>query len=227
MHEKKALIFLKFLKALPTDATHLFFMGDIFDMWVGSHEFYNLRFKPILDEIAKLVARGVKISYFEGNHDFHINEFWEGHLGVKVFNSPQYVHLGKLLLRLEHGDESNPDDKNYLRLRKTLRHPVTEFLAKKAPGKLIQVIGENWSRISRQLRPYVNEKVKLRARQYAIEALSKREFDLIIFGHIHMRDEFKFEFNGRNFEYINLGTWLEAPTAYELTPTQRGFISLS
>jgi UDP-2,3-diacylglucosamine hydrolase len=227
MHEKKALLFLKFLKSLEGDVTHLFLLGDIFDMWIGDHAFYEKHYKLILDELRRLMKAGVQIVYFEGNHDFHLKEFWEDRLGVKVYESPQYIDLGDLHLRLEHGDECNPDDKGYLRLRKTLRHPVLEFAIQKAPGGLVKFVGENWSQISRQSRPYVNEKVRLRARQYAIESLSKKEFDLIIFGHIHMRDEFKFEFNGRHYEYINLGSWLDKPTVYEITPFIRRFVELN
>jgi UDP-2,3-diacylglucosamine hydrolase len=228
MHEKKALLLLKFLKSFPEDGTHLFFLGDIFDIWIGDHQFYEKEYKLIIDEIRRLLDRGVKMFFFEGNHDFHIKEFWEGRLGVRVFDSPQYFDLGKLRLRIEHGDFSNPDDKNYMRLRKTLRHPLMKMAIQKAPGKLVQFIGENWSKISRQSKkPYVNEKVRLRARQYAIETVSKKEYDLIIFGHIHIRDEFKFEFNGKQFEYVNLGSWLDVPATYEITPTSRAFINLS
>jgi len=227
MHERKALVLLKFLKNLPDDVTHLFLLGDIFDMWVCDHDFYEKHFKLLIDEIVRIISKGVSVAYFEGNHDFHLKEFWEKRLGAKVFDSPQYVDLGHLRLRLEHGDESNPDDKNYLRLRRFLRHPASKFTIQKAPGVLVKAIGENWSRLSRQSRPHVNEKTKLRARQYAIESLSKKEFDLIIFGHIHMRDEFAFEFNGRRHQYINLGSWLESPVAYELTPEKRGFVNLA
>jgi len=209
--DRKFQVLLNFLKALPSDATHLFFMGDIFDLWVGEHQYFIQVYDPILTEVQKLQKQGVEIHYFEGNHDFHLRTYWQEELKVHVHEGVHHIQLGNCILRLEHGDLTNPDDLNYLRLRKFLRSKPMEWIIKNAPEKLVTFVGENWSQRSRKARPYVNEKVKLRARQYAIEAASQTPFDLMVCGHTHMQDEFRFEFNGRQHLYINLGTWLATP----------------
>ncbi|MGE3973024.1 MAG: UDP-2,3-diacylglucosamine diphosphatase [Bdellovibrionales bacterium] len=225
--DSRALLFLNFLKNFDPQGTHLFLLGDIFDVWIGTHQVYIDKYNRILDEIRKLVKRGVQIHYFEGNHDFHIRSYWKRELGVQVYDRPKYFEFDGLNLRVEHGDESNPDDLAYLRLRKFLRSIPMTLLAKNLRGSIVQTIGETWSGLSRKGGTYVNEKVKLRARQYAIEKVSERSFDLIIFGHIHMRDEFVFEFNGKQHKYVNLGTWLDKPCTYLVTPGEHKFIELT
>jgi UDP-2,3-diacylglucosamine hydrolase len=224
--DSRALIFLKFLKNFDPQGTHLFLMGDIFDVWIGPHRVFVDRNNRIVDEIRRLVKRGVQVHYFEGNHDFHIKGFWQREIGAKVYDRSRYFEFDGLTIRAEHGDESNPDDLSYVRLRKFLRSLPMKLVALKLKGSAVRAIGDTWSGLSRKGAPYVNEKVKLRARQYAIEKVSEKPFDLIIFGHIHMRDEFVFEFNGKQHKYVNLGTWLDRPNAYLVTPGEHRFIEL-
>jgi UDP-2,3-diacylglucosamine hydrolase len=52
-----------------SDRHYVFLVGDIFDLWIGKHDYFVSRFKPIVDAIAELVRAGVEVHYFEGNHD--------------------------------------------------------------------------------------------------------------------------------------------------------------
>jgi len=225
--DSRALLFLNFLKNFDPQGTHLFLLGDIFDVWLGHHSFFAERYNRIVTEIKRLVKRGVQIHYFEGNHDFQLKNYWQKEVGVHVYDRRRYFEFEGLTLRVEHGDESNPDDLSYTRLRRALRSLPAKFLIHYLSGTTLYTIGSKWSGLSRKgEQPYVNEKVKLRARQYAIEKVAEKPFDLVIFGHIHMRDEFIFEFNGKQHKYVNLGTWLDHPNAFLITPGEHKFIEL-
>lgn len=70
----KGLKLMEFLKNLPKDTTHLVLLGDIFDLWIGSHEYFIKKFSKIIAELKTISDRGVEIHYFEGNHDIHLKK---------------------------------------------------------------------------------------------------------------------------------------------------------
>jgi UDP-2,3-diacylglucosamine hydrolase len=223
MKDPKAEILLKFLRGLDDSATHLFLLGDIFDLWLADHRYFANRFRLIVEAVSVLIQRGVQVHYFEGNHDFHLKEFWQDQVGARVHEGPALMELGPWRVRVEHGDETNPEDKNYRRLRWALRSPPLEFLAFRLPSQLLKLIGENWSEHSRKKKPYVNETIKQRARKFAVEKATEQDFDFMVSGHIHMKDEFQFSHSGRNVTYFNLGTWLSSPVTLELTEQKASF----
>ncbi len=53
--DSRARLFLEFLKNLGggEDASHLFLMGDIFDLWVAAHSYFVDKYQPITDEIGR------------------------------------------------------------------------------------------------------------------------------------------------------------------------------
>ena len=118
-------LFERFLDDVAGDqqATHLFLLGDIFDLWIGSHDYFAQRFQRIVSAIDALRRRGIEIHYFEGNHDLHLQQFWEEKLSVNVHPGPISIEIAGRRLRLEHGDQMDPDDRGYIFLRWLLRMP--------------------------------------------------------------------------------------------------------
>lgn len=227
MEDPRAGILLRFLKSLERDTTHLFLMGDIFDLWIADHDIFANKFAQLSHEIVNLVRRGVEVHYFEGNHDFHLKEFWQDKVGARVHEAPYYMTLGNYRVRLEHGDETNPEDRLYRFQRWTLRTWLLEKMCFLAPSWFVRFIGETWSGQSRKKRPYVNQSLKDRVRRFVQEKSRERHFDLMICGHTHMRDDFEFEVNGKKSRFINLGTWLEKPSTLEVTNESIQFIELN
>lgn len=221
---------LEFLKNLPQDTTHLVLLGDIFDLWVGNHSYFIKKYSKIISEFKGLLARGVEIHYFEGNHDLHLKKFWEKNLGMNIHNNEYFFNFDGLVVRAEHGDLMNEEDKAYLFLRKALRTFPMNILATQLPGKIVEIIGDRSSRISRIYTDRINQKykdkVKKMTRDYAKKAYSKRPFDMIITGHTHVDDDSSFEMNGKKSRSINLGSWLDRPKAFLITPTEQKFIEL-
>jgi UDP-2,3-diacylglucosamine hydrolase len=212
----KLLRFLHFLKE-NKEATHLFLLGDIFDLWVGDSDVFQRKFQGIVDALVELKKKGMSVVYFEGNHDVHIKRFWEGKLGIPVYVDHQIFQLGPHKVRLEHGDYINPNDKNYIKYLSIIRHPHAEKLAHLLPGKLLDEAGNMASRFSRKKssvrRNRDQNKIKEMIQDYAEKLAKKEDFDYLITGHMHVRDEYKF---GKRTS-INLGSWYEEPKALCLT----------
>jgi UDP-2,3-diacylglucosamine hydrolase len=218
----RARAFLDFLRSLSaaSGTSHLVLLGDIFDLWVADHDYFIDKYGEIIDEIRRLQAEGVEISYFEGNHDLHLRYFWEDRLGVKVHGGPAYVELGGKTVRLEHGDQMDPDDRGYRFLRWFLRTPPVRLLARHLPGSLIARIGDRASAASRDYtsntKTIDREDAIRKIRAHARKACAERPFDLIISGHVHIRDDCQLETGGTSFRSVNLGSWLDAPCYFKL-----------
>jgi len=210
-------LFLGFLRSLSAGrgTRQLFLLGDVFDLWVAQHRYFVDRYRDIVTEIRRLVHEGVDVHYFEGNHDLHLERFWQQQLGVTVHPGPIYADVGDLRLRLEHGDEMDPDDKGYLFLRWFLRTPPIRFLITHLPGSLVAWIGDRASATSRaytsETKTISNDKAIDKIRAHARKAYASEPFDVIITGHVHVRDDYRAPDDAGGFRSINLGSWLDRP----------------
>ena len=228
----RARLFERFLKDLDagTDVTHLFLLGDIFDLWVADHDYFVDRYRAIIDEISRLRADGVEISYFEGNHDLHLQKFWSGQLGLTVHKGPTYVDLAGCRVRVEHGDQMDPEDKGYLFLRWFLRTPPVRWLICNLPGSLVARIGERASSGSRQYTTHTKsitaEKAIAKIRDHAERAFRDRPFDILLAGHVHVRDDYRADSDGGSFRAVNLGSWMDAPCFFRLDSNDGRFHEL-
>ncbi len=223
INERNSVILLRFLHFLLNDAgtTHLFLLGDIFDLWVGDSDVFQKKFQALVDAIAALKQKGVEVVYFEGNHDVHVKGFWEKKLHIPVWVEHQIIQLGPHRVRLEHGDFINPEDHVYLKYREFIRRPNLEKLAYILPGKLLDGLGSWSSRKSRKKssvkRRDSEDDLRQKIRKYAIAKAAESDFELIITGHMHVLDEHHFESAGQKKISINLGSWFEQPQALCLT----------
>jgi len=211
-------------------ATHLFLVGDIFDFWLGGHEYFVQKFSPIVDNLRRIAAAGVEVHYFEGNHDLYLRDFWQDQLGMRVHVRACLFQLGNLRVRVEHGDLLDPDDRGYRFLRRLLRSPVVEYAGSRLPGGLLSRIGRVASRTSRRYTSHhktiSDDHARTTVRSHAERAVHEEPFDLIITGHVHVRDEHEFEVGGRKVRSVNLGSWADSPCTFRITDTRREFIPL-
>lgn len=200
------------------EKVHLFLVGDIFDLWVGDHQYFQDEFIGIVETLRQLrFEKGFEIYYFEGNHDLHLQEFWQNQMKFNVYTTLQRFEIDGLKLVVEHGDEINREDRGYLFLRWLLRSKLMTWAAYRLPSSWIKKIGRESAKASRS---YTSE-VKTLSQEVLIEKLHaharqlyrEKEFDFHIHGHVHLRDEFFLESKAQS---INLGTWLDQPGFLEI-----------
>ena len=211
-------------------ASHLFLVGDIFDFWLGGHDYFVRKFSPIVDHLLRISATGVEVHYFEGNHDLYLRDLWQDRLGFRVHTQPSLFRLGDLRVRVEHGDLLDPADRGYRFLRRVLRTQLIAYTAGRLPGGLLAQIGRIASRTSRKYtsrhKTISQERARATVRSHARRVIREEPFDLIITGHVHVRDDFAFEHGGRRTRSVNLGSWAEAPCVFRITKERQEFIEL-
>jgi UDP-2,3-diacylglucosamine hydrolase len=229
----RARLFEHFLKNLSSqpNVMHLFLLGDIFDLWIADHRYFIDRYRVIVGEIRRLKSAGVNIIYFEGNHDLHLQYFWADQLGMVVHKGPTYFQLGDRTLRVEHGDQMDPDDRGYRFLRWFLRTPPIRWLICNLPGALIARIGERASSGSREYTTHTKsitaDGAIAKIRSHARRAFVERPFDIILSGHVHIRDDHRIDTDGNSFRTVNLGSWIDAPCYFKLDGSEGRFYELT
>lgn len=228
-HYQAALFWLKGLRGRE-DLTHLFLMGDIFDLWIGRHRIFVEKWADLSAELFRLHQRGVEIHYFEGNHDLYIDSYFgNGQLGFAVHPSPIEVALAGRRIRLEHGDQMDPTDRGYLFLRWFLRTQAMTWTALKLRDGWVSALGEKMSHASRDYTSGRSdahfESVKAKIAAHVSKLLAAgHKFDLFIAGHVHHQMDFTIG----STRVINLGSWLgrEKPHVLRMNASVVEFINI-
>ena len=206
--------FLRFCAAHPP--AHLFLVGDIFDLWIADRDYFVKAYQPIIDDLTALKRLGTQIHYFEGNHDLDLKLYWQHKLGFDVQTEAAFYDLDGQTVRVEHGDQMDPDDNGYLFLRWLLRTPLVRLLGRCLPNSWVGWIGRRASRASRDYTSNVKtaseEQSRLMIRAHAGRAYLEKPFDLFLSGHVHVSCDFQ----ENRYRVINTGTWLIKPLVFVL-----------
>ncbi len=216
--DERAELFRRFVVwAQKNPPEHLFLNGDIFDLWVADREYFVNAYLPLIEELLVLQKRGCKIHYFEGNHDLDLKLYWQNRLGFDVQVEAAFYEIDGQTVRVEHGDQMDPDDHGYLFLRALLRTPPIRWLGRMLPNRSVAWIGRRASHASRDYTTHVKsaseETSRAKIRAHALKVYEQRPFDLIVSGHLHVSEDSR---PGDKFRCINTGTWLKKPLVFEL-----------
>jgi len=227
MQEEKAQVLLRFLVSLKPDDV-LFLNGDIFDLWLGGHRYFVEKFKPLVDQLRAFIKSGGNVHYFEGNHDLHLRKFWQNEVGAKVYVAPEVFMFDETVIRVEHGDQMDPDDKGYLFLRWLLRTWPLKMVILYLPGFLVAAIGRWASGTSRAYTDGKRDEERIAdvIHNHAQKVYGERHFDAIVSGHVHLRDEFHFQKDGKIIKSFNLGSWDDKPSVLSFSNDEWAWLTL-
>lgn len=217
VEEPRFVLFLQFLDTLKQDRdlTHLFLVGDIFDLWVGRHSYFIEKYKDLIDRVTVLRDQGVSIHYFEGNHDLYLHDFWGQSLGLNVHDGPELFDFDGVLVRVEHGDEMDPSDRGYRFLRWFLRSWLIRLIIRNLPDWMVLRIGESASKSSREYtstggKAQHQEETLAKFTGFAQELAMTQDWTYLIAGHIHIQTQVAVT-GTEDRQVFNLGVWGEDP----------------
>ena len=121
-------VLIRFLDTLPSDTDTLYLLGDLFEFWVGNPNPVYSHYREIIDCLKGVRGRGVRIVYFEGNHDFHLDRFFRKQLQAEVHKAGAVLEIGGQKVYLCHGDQINREDYRYRAFRLLLHSPIIKAL---------------------------------------------------------------------------------------------------
>ena len=133
--------FLRFLDSEKGRMSHLVIMGDLFEFFFGFKKpFVFTDYLPVLRGLQQLHRQGVRIKYYEGNHDFFLQSLFSRELGMEVDVYPEgnEERLGRRRAFVAHGDLGALDRWRHRVFRKILKNQWTY--------RIIQFIGPALSR---------------------------------------------------------------------------------
>ncbi len=175
-----------FLQGLPRDTEAVYLLGDIWDFWYEYRDVVPKGYVRVFAALTALMDRGVKVFFFQGNHDVWTYRYFE-ELGMKRLEQPYVAEIGGKKFCLGHGDGLGPVPLGYRFLRGIFHSRLTQALFSTLHPWLAFRFGNGWSRNNRLSHDYEYEfrGVEEPLYKFAEEFAGSQKVDFFIFGHYH------------------------------------------
>jgi UDP-2,3-diacylglucosamine hydrolase len=196
----------RWLDLIKADAAEVYLVGDIFDFWFEYNKAIPKGFIRFQGKLAELVDFGIKITFFRGNHDMWMFDYFTQELGVEIHSNELIFERNGKRFYLHHGDGLGPGDSGFKIMKKFFRSNFCQWLFARIHPNLGLSIGQSWSlkrRVSHSTKEFNKEEHEWLV-TYSKELLEKEYFDYLIFGHRHLPLDISI---GKS-RYINLGEWI-------------------
>lgn len=208
------------LDSIKSDATDIYFLGDIFDFWFEYKTVVPRGYIRFLGKLASLHDAGIRLHMCVGNHDLWIRDYLETECGVRVFREPEEIQAYGFHICIHHGDGLGPGDGKYKFLKKIFTNKVAQWFFYYLHPDLGFSMAHFFSRSSRTSEPKSEKVFKGNDKEFLVlyseERLKERHFDFFIFGHRHLALDITLR-NGHS-RYINLGEWFVGRRYVQLGP---------
>ncbi len=202
-------LFLEFLGREARAAQALYILGDFFEYWIGDEAVDQAEYRPIIEALRALAARGTAVYVMHGNRDFLLGERFAEAAGCRLIPDPLRVDLYGTPTLLMHGDTLCTADVEYLAVRRITRAAEWQrkFLAKSVAERehLVRGYRAQSVRATSEKAPEIMD-VTPEAVAAALRAHGVRT---LIHGHTHRPADHRFELDGAPARRIVLGDWYE------------------
>ncbi len=197
-----------FLESNRDRMSCLVILGDLFDFWFGFPDYVHPPYRPLCDTLVSLTRSGVRLIYFEGNHDFSMGPFITETLRGELYPRFAMLELDGHRVWLGHGDGVDSRDFRYRIYRRLLKNSfmyrLIGWLGPRRTWKVKEFLsGRSWMHRRQpmdQRIPPDGQFARARCREGA---------DVVILAHTHRPTQETFVENGRTCQYFNVGDWVE------------------
>jgi UDP-2,3-diacylglucosamine hydrolase len=195
----------RFLDSLPADTDTLYLLGDIFEFWIGHPQPVYGQYREIIDCLKRVRGRGVRIVYFEGNHDFHLGGFFKEHLQAEVHAGGEVLEIGGRKFSLCHGDQINRADYRYRAFRFVLHSRLVKALVPVFSRRLADRAAATLSQRSSKRHGLRRKRWDYRV---ILDTFARERFaagcDVVVTGHYHL----PFIKGDGERLFVSLGDWI-------------------
>ncbi len=219
-------VFVKFLDLEKKRLSHLVILGDLFEFFFGFRHspptggvLGFADYLPVFHQLQSLYRDGIRIKYFEGNHDFFLHSFFSEQFGmeIEVYPGGSDATLEGKRAFIAHGDLSNPRQWTYRTFRKVLKNSFTYRLIHLAGPRISRRVARMLSDMSYQR--YHNDQ---HVPPPPFKAFAHRKFlegfEVVILGHSHFPEAVEERIDGRRCLYYNVGDWMVHRSYLRFTP---------
>ncbi|MEC9134939.1 MAG: UDP-2,3-diacylglucosamine diphosphatase, partial [Bacteroidota bacterium] len=120
--------FVSWLEEVRKDAAAIYLLGDLFDFWIEYKTVVPKGFVRVLGKLAELSDSGIPITFFTGNHDLWMRDYFQKELNINVHRQPITLTIGTTRFLIGHGDGLGPGDKGYKLMKKLFTNPFSQWL---------------------------------------------------------------------------------------------------
>ena len=123
--------FKAFLNESKKTCTHLFILGDLFEIWIGDDDDSSF-IQDIKKALIQFTTDGPETFFMHGNRDFLLGENFANEVGISLLPDPYTLDINGLKVILSHGDFLCTDDIDYINFRNQVRSKdwQNDFLSK-------------------------------------------------------------------------------------------------
>lgn len=191
-----------------TDVGDLYILGDFFDFWFSAGVFIYPEFRDVVEMLAELKERGIRVHLCEGNHDFFLADYFARQLGMEVITEWATINLEGHRVLISHGDTVDSRDRRYLLLRSLLRSSFFYKLQRALPVSFLWRIAQISARLSKELTAETTDTLSKKMHSFAWRKF-KDGFDAVILGHCHKHSLENNEVSGAKKTLVLLGDWVQ------------------
>ncbi|MBP6113874.1 MAG: UDP-2,3-diacylglucosamine diphosphatase [Acinetobacter sp.] len=194
--------FLALLEQYKNSNTQLYILGDWFNAWIGDDDSSDW-LEQIMNELQLFTESGNRIFFQVGNRDFALGQKFLDRFNGELIPEVDYITIGQLKIRIEHGDALCTDDISYQKFRKIIRNPFILGFLKSTPLSFRRKLANGFRKKSHQANQMKSYDI-MDVNQHAVEH-ALNHVDFLIHGHTH-RPEIH-DVHGK--KRIVLGDWRE------------------
>jgi UDP-2,3-diacylglucosamine hydrolase len=219
-------LFVNWLDRIASNASDIYFMGDMFDFWFEWKHVVPKGYIRLLGKLAMLSDAGIQLHFFIGNHDMWMFSYLQKELNAHIYRKDQIVEIQGKTIYLSHGDGLGPGDHGYKFIKKLFRNPLAQWLYARLHPDFAVWLANFFSRKSRYSNKARNAADNLRERRltdnqiiHARQILEKQHIDVFIFGHQHTPVH---ELINEKASVYNIGNWI---SDYTFLKMENGILS--
>lgn len=177
-------LFFKFLHDYAQKAESLYILGDFFEYWIGDDEQTSLT-QSVANALNTLSHKNCKIYFTHGNRDFLVGKKYAKSANMKILKDNTVINLYNTPALLMHGDTLCTQDVAYLKFRRKVRNPITQFLflCKKLESR--RNIALQLRKMSKIHTPKVAPEILDVTASEIPRVMNKYHTQLLIHGHTH------------------------------------------
>lgn len=197
---------LRFFGEIRHEISHLVIAGDLFDFWFCDDRNLYPDFKDIFEALIELRRGGVAVSLIEGNHDFFLDQAFNGH-GIAIYEDDVVFDFDGLKVYVSHGDTVDRSNRLYLLFRRFLRSNLFFAAQKRVPPGVLWRIARLSSHSSRKYQENP-ERIVAVMNSFAREKINEG-IDAVVLGHSHQPVLEQLRSETRTGTLALLGDWVE------------------
>ena len=200
--------FQNFLEGPAREATALYILGDLFEIWVGDDDIPSPFNQKVVNALAALTQQGTQLFYLHGNRDFLLGNKFAKACGATHLTDPTILILEDgVRTLLTHGDQLCTEDEAYQAWRKQVRSVTWQRKVMTLPIEERYKIAQEATTMSTQAKKKKTLAIMDVTLQAVIELLRKNDYPRLIHGNTHRPARHTYRLDDNTCERWVLTDW--------------------